>query len=1253
VAEVGPRVDSGFSGGDRFVIQRKLGAGGMGVVYAAYDQERKGVVALKTLKKLEAATLYRFKNEFRALADLSHPNLIRLYELVSVADEWFFTMELVEGCNFREWIRPRAISPEDDTRRNAPMAEAPPVSERIELGSRRPISAALNLPRLHAAMQQLAQGVFALHQAGKLHRDIKPSNVLVDRNARVMLCDFGLVADVGPRREHQTAEKAITGTPAYMSPEQAAHLPLGEASDWYSVGVMLFEALTGQLPFPGLEAEVMAAKQVSEPPPPSELVDGVPSELDALCADLLRLRPDARPRGREILRRLGAQGAEPKAPPSLEKSLLIGRAPHVAALQDAFETVKAGGTATVLVRGVSGMGKTTLVRHFLDDLASHSNAVLLTGRCYERESVPYKALDSLIDALSGYLLRLAPAEAESLIPADVLALARLFPVLRRVEAVAEPPVRAFSVAPDPLELRRRAFGALRELLARVAVRDPVVLYLDDLQWGDFDSAALLADLLRPPDAPRVLLLASFRSEDAGTSPLLKVLLDREHPSGLRGDVRHLAVEALSPQEARSLALQLFGDRDPARLSAADAIANESGGSPYFVYELCGHVQRGATLGESITLDRVLETRFAQLAPQTRSLLEVVAVAGRPVMQAVVRHAAGLSPTDQSAFDALRSEHLVRSRGVREYDTIEPFHDRIRESMLRRLSEAELRATHKRLAQALRAVGQPDLEALVEHLLGSGESEQAGRHAEEAARQAAEALAFDRAARLYELALQLVTRDAAETRALTTRLGDALANAGRGADAAKAYLSAAEGAPRAEGLELRRRAAEQFLRSGHFEEGRAAISDVLGTIGLRLARTPGRALASLLVRRLRIKLRGLKYEARDIGELAPATLSRIDICWSVASGLSLIDTIRGADFQTRHLMLALNSGERYRIARGFAMEAAFNATGGGPRKKHTARLCETAKRTAEEIDNPHALGLATAVTGIAAFLQGNWRTAKEECARAEQIWIERGGLGVAWELASARFFMLGAMSYLGEIGALSRLVMQRLREAEQVGDLYAATGLRSWRSNIAWLAKNDAAEARRQVQEAMRLWSQKGFHLQHYYDLLAQGNIDLYTDDGPGAWSRVTERWKELSRSMLLRVQNVRIESWHLRARSAIATARVRDNNPQLLRVAEKDATRIEREQMPWATAIGQLVEAGVAAVRGQQEAAADALRRAITTLESAEMGMHAAAARMRLGGLIGGDEGRTLLDAARTWMEQQGIANPQQMTAMLVPGFSG
>src|SRR4029450_8850885 len=157
--------------------------------------------------------------------------------------------------------------------------------------------------------------------------------------------------------------------------------------------------------------------------------------------------------------------------------------------------------------GRRGRGKSLLVRHFLEQLHdSAPNAVVLTGRCYERESVPYKALDSLVDSLSRYLSDLPRDAVERVLPPYLAALARLFPALLRVDAIAQirEPGREI---PDSQEFRRRGFAAFRALLAPIGERQPLVLFIDDLQWGDADSAALLTDVLSPPDPPVLLLVA--------------------------------------------------------------------------------------------------------------------------------------------------------------------------------------------------------------------------------------------------------------------------------------------------------------------------------------------------------------------------------------------------------------------------------------------------------------------------------------------------------------------------------------------------------------------------------------------------------------------------------------------------------------------------------------------------------------------------------------------------------------------------
>jgi tetratricopeptide (TPR) repeat protein len=1200
-----------------YEILGELGRGGMGVVYRARDS-RGRVVALKTLQGMDPSALYRFKLEFRALADLAHPNLVSLHELVSDGRQWFFAMELVEGVDFLKHVRAGG-----------------PGAER---------------PRLRAALRQLAAGLSALHAAGILHRDVKPSNVLVEAHGRVVLLDFGLAAELDPGGRHQSSAHHLLGTVAYMAPEQAAALALSPAVDWYSVGVMLYEAFAGRLPFAGTFFQVLHDKQERDPPSLRELAPDAPEDLADLCMALLRRDPRTRPTGQEVLLRLGGgpqAGGDLSSRPTGRRAPLIGRSRELEALWDAFREVTQGQTVVVSVQGLSGVGKSALVQHFLDEAAQEVGAVVLAGRCYEQESVPYKALDSLIDALSRYLGQLSTADTQALLPRDAAFLARVFPVLRCVEVVAGAPGHGAESA-DPHEARRRAGAALRELLGRLGDRRPLILFIDDLHWGDLDGAALLADLLRPPDPPVLLLVGAYRSEDAAGSPFLNAFFGRQSGVGAAPDRRDLVVTPLPPSEARDLALGLLGRADSDTRALAEEIARESGGSPFFVYELVQHLQSGgpaAAVRGDVALERVLWGRILRLPEEARRLLEVVAVAGRPLPRESAWRAATV-PEGDAALAHLRSGRLVRARG----DEIDAYHDRIREAVLVHLGPPGLADCHRRLAEALEAEGGADPEVLAVHFHGSGLSEPAGRYYAAAADQATEILAFDHAARLYRLALQQGRPTGPDEQSLRARLGDALANAGRGAEAAREYLLAAAGASKAKVLDLQRRAAQQLLLSGHVDEGIKTLRPALDAVGMRLAATPTRALLSLLCSRLWLWLRGVRFRERTPEQVHPEVLKRIDVCWSVATGCVFIDPIRAAAFGTRSLLLALRAGEPKRIARALAQEAGHISSAGWWAKNRAVKLHTVAFDLARRLDDPQALGMATFIAGAMAYLEGSWKAGLEHCDRAERIFRDRC-IGVAWELGSTRTFALWCLNYLGEMAELSRRWHQFVQEASERGDLYLLTNLRTANMAVMRLAADDPERAGREVEEAISQWSQSGYHVQHHNALFGRIHIALYTGNAVGALEQVTNCWPLFRKSLLGSIQTLRIHMRQFRSSSALAVAVGAADPKPLLRLAQLDARRMKGERLSWTDAHCQYIRAAVTFLRGDSVMGRKHLAKAAAAFEAADMRLYAAACRRRLGRLVGGAEGQVLVEQADAWMAGQDIRNPARMTAVFAPGF--
>ena len=289
-------------------------------------------------------------------------------------------------------------------------------------------------------MRQLASGVAAIHAHGKLHRDIKPSNVMVARSGRVVILDFGVVGEF--RREDRSVRLDETHRGyAGVHVARAGGVPTGHAclrlvrGRRHSLrGADVSHALRGDR-----RPSCCSPSSTRSPPARAISSTGIPPDLEQLCVDLLQLDPRARPAADEIIRRL-----EGDTPPTVSASVevpFVGRRLQLGELHARLRGEPRGTPVIVMLHGRSGMGKSALAARFLGQIEARPDALVLSGRCYDREAVPFKAVDQVVDELSRWLGHLSDDDAIGLLPDGVRALARLFPVIANARVVAESPDR--------------------------------------------------------------------------------------------------------------------------------------------------------------------------------------------------------------------------------------------------------------------------------------------------------------------------------------------------------------------------------------------------------------------------------------------------------------------------------------------------------------------------------------------------------------------------------------------------------------------------------------------------------------------------------------------------------------------------------------------------------------------------------------------------------------------------------------------
>jgi predicted ATPase/predicted Ser/Thr protein kinase len=633
----------------RYEVLEPLGEGGMGLVYKARDTNLDRLVAVKILRPqtADAGRIRRFAQEARAASALNHPNIVTVYEIDKVPEgPDFIAMELVEGRTL-----------------HALAAEAVPISSLISIA------------------RQVAEALAVAHARGIIHRDIKPENIMVRRDGYVKVLDFGLSRLLGDNAgsmdtiTHDTAAGTVAGTPAYMSPEQAQGGPLSNATDIFSLGLVLYELATGRHPYPGHSTvAVLQAIALQAAVPPSRLRPEIPKSLEELILAMMDKDPGRRPSAHAVVAAL----AEPErkqitALPSTTRALpsrrTVGRARELAQLHTCFEAASFGSGAFLCVTGEPGIGKTTLIEEFLAELSDAAPCVA-RGRCSERLAGT-EAYLPILEALEDLVRTPMGAQWAHLL--------KLFAPTWYVQV-------ALSSNDSSDQLRAEAQGSSQERMKReillffqeVARIRPLVLFFDDLHWADLSTVDILAYLGDRCRSLRLLIVTTYRPSDLLLSQNAFHQVQLELKS--RGACREISVGFLGAAEIeRYLAFTFPGHRFPAGFSSL--IHSQTEGNPLFMVDLLRYLHdrsvlveapeggrwtltqsmRDVAIGLPESVRSVIQRKIERLDDQNRRLLAGACIQGYEFDSAVIATALQMDAAEvEERLDVLDRIHgLVR------------------------------------------------------------------------------------------------------------------------------------------------------------------------------------------------------------------------------------------------------------------------------------------------------------------------------------------------------------------------------------------------------------------------------------------------------------------------------------------------------------------------------------------------------------------------------------------------------------------
>ncbi|APR81699.1 serine/threonine protein kinase [Minicystis rosea] len=782
-------------------IVRALGRGGMGVVYHAEHRETGEPCALKTVRLADQAMLSSIRREIHALRRLVHPGVVRIVaEGIDDGLPWY-AMDLLRGRtlhdhNALQWrdgntlgVTTTMAAPTD-----AATAELPPSGPLSSDAPRAvvetaPVSSVPRAPgRTLAETLGLLRGVCDtlafVHGMGLVHRDLKPDNVFIRDDGTPVLVDFGLAlaASGATGRDVLAVSGRPMGSPAYMAPEQIRGELVDARADLYALGCMLYESVTGRVPFEGTVQMVISQHLYKQPAPPSQIVAGVPAALEQLILTLLQKRPQERIGYADdvavALAALGAEGPEGwrRGQPYLYRPGLAGRSDKLADVVTALGRAQQQKGARIFVGGESGVGKTRFAME-ISQLATRRGLRVVAGECAavsageDRDAVraaPLHPFRPLLLSIADRCREMGAEETARLLGDRGPVLGAYEPSILRLPGQDQQPELA------PLQAqaaRARLVSALTETLSAFGASEPLLLLIDDLQWADENSLAVLEALDEAwLDRSPVVLLGTYRTEEA--SDAVRALTRAE--GALSIELGRLDAAAVGQMVSDMLAM-------PAPPSAfIDFLVEQSEGNPFFIAEylrvaieerVLARNERGewrvanesmrSSFREALPLPRELYAlvgrRVAALGTGARALSRVAAVLGREFDADVLAAATTLDEIPGlEAIEELRARQILDVVGGR----LRFAHDKLREIIYADIPAEQSRALSGVAARAIEARygNTPEIAGyypiLAHHFATAGDDAKAIEYLEKAGHRALETGASAEALGFFRRALEL-------------------------------------------------------------------------------------------------------------------------------------------------------------------------------------------------------------------------------------------------------------------------------------------------------------------------------------------------------------------------------------------------------------------------------------------------------------------------------------------------------------------